>query len=199
MSALRRMPFAVLLLLAVAGCGDDEAEDKGLKSGLEGIYAIQTWTINSMGCDAEGQSVLETEPRKKLAVQVQTFGNEYLLTVPCSDAADCAEVLGSGPFAVLFGGAAFIEGSDSAGWTGTSTSWIFSDGRCVGQVLEHQLTGKAKETVRLETRGSSVDIPADSEAACDGEKVEAAAASQPCAGLQVITGVYENEPPPPPE
>jgi len=199
MSAPRRMRFAVLLLVAAAGCGDDEEEEKGLQSGLEGIHGIQTWTQNATGCDAEGQSVLETKQQKKLAVQIQSFGVQFLLVVPCTDAVDCADALGAGPFAALLGGAVFNEGSDSAGWVGASTVWGFSEGRCLGKVLEHQLTGEAKETVRLETRGFRVDIPAESEAACDAETVEAAAASQPCEGLEVITGVYENEPPPPPQ
>ena len=42
-------------------------------------------------------------------------------------------------------------------------------------------------------------VPAESEEACDSALVDSAAASSPCEALQVITGTYESEPPPPPQ
>jgi hypothetical protein len=189
---------AVLSLAFVAGCGDDEPEEpEGLTTGLRGIYAIDTWTRNEAGCDAEGASILDTQSSKKLAIKIgSTFGAELLVAVPCSDADSCAQNADAGVFAAFAGGALFEEGSDAAGWDTDGSTHSPLEGTCDGSYFTQRLEGAGDKRVKLSTRSIATTFPATGmgmDADCTLESARMSAAGKPCEELEVLTATYEGE------
>ena len=80
-----------LASVRVVACGDG---DDPLDSALRGIYAIDTWTENTMGCGAEGPSTLAAETDRLFDVEgVALFGQQFINANRCVDLATCqAEV-----------------------------------------------------------------------------------------------------------
>lgn len=186
----------VALPLAAGGCGgDEEPEEEGLTTNLRGIYAIDTWTDNQAGCEAEGESVLESMMNKKLAIKLDGFlGVDFLVAAPCADPDDCAERASAGIFGGLFGGSALFEkGSDAAGWDGTGSSHFVNNGMCEGTYFTQRLEVIGDKRVKVETKTFSTTFAAEGPMMddCPLESAKKAAEGKPCETLTVITATYE--------
>jgi hypothetical protein len=187
-----------LLALAPSACGgdDEDQEQVGLTTKLRGIYAIDSWTSNEAGCDAEGASVLEMMSNKKLAVKLtEFFGVELVIAVPCADATSCAEDAEAGIFGIFAGAALFDRGSDAAGWDGDGSSHAVNNGVCEGNYFTQRMEVIGDKRVKVETRTFEATFPAEGTNGdsfdCPLESAKKAAAGQPCETLTVITATYE--------
>jgi len=187
-----------LLALSPLGCGgDEEPEETGLTTGLRGIYAIDTWTDNQAGCDAEGPSVLDMMTNKKLAIKLTGFlGVDILVAAPCADPTDCAERAEAGIFGGLFGGSAiFDKGSDGAGWDGEGSSHTINNGACEGTYFTQRMEVTGDKRVTVTTKTFETTFPAEGTAGdsgdCPLESAKKAAEGKPCQTLTVITATYE--------
>ena len=189
----RRMIIA-LLPLAAAACSDDDpsnGDPGGLSTALTGVYEIDAWTLNDMGCDTEGPSILATEDDGSFYVNTFTFfGVTALQAATCVDVETCAAE--AAEESINLGGFAFEEGSDASGWT--ESGYVLSSsggGPCSGQVFTYELTAPSPGTVALTRRSTLVnDVPRGADDFCDEEAAEAMAASQPCDQLEVVTGSF---------
>src|SRR5262245_8030913 len=107
----RRLSFLLTLALAApaAGRGDDG-------SALGGLSTIDTWTENLTGCDAEGDSILETQGSTALYLKNESFfGEDFLNGVMCTDVEDCATKAADDT--IYLDRFAFTEGNDDDGYT----------------------------------------------------------------------------------
>lgn len=187
--------LALLTLAASCGGDDEETEAGGLTTNLRGIYAIDTWTDNQDGCDAEGPSVLDMKSDKKLGIKLTNFfGVGLLVAVPCADAADCAERADAGFFGIFGGAALFGEGSDAAGWFGDGSSHVVTDGVCDGTYFTQRMEVIGDKRVKIETKTFTTTFPAEGTgdaADCPLESAKKAAEGQPCETLTVMTATFE--------
>jgi hypothetical protein len=110
----------------------------------------------------------------------------------CVDVAECAALAGDDDTINLstFG---FEEGSDSAGWRGTS-AFLSGDGAggpCSGAVSVHLLTSPSDGIIRLETQTKEVEgIGRDSDDFCDTDEAIAMEADLPCTSLEAFEGSF---------
>jgi hypothetical protein len=175
-----------LLGLFLIGCGGGD----GGGTSFEGIYRVDTWTDNNMGCAAEGPSVaMGREPF--FYVKNENFlGSKFVNVNGCADIATCTADANDAD-TIHIGSFAFEEGSDKAGWT-THSAFAFNiQGQCEGGVTDSKLTISAA-SFRIEgTHVEAVPFAAGSgEDDCPDDKVEQAAAGQPCDGLEVVTATF---------
>lgn len=186
---MKRVAVGLASVLAVACGGDDPAD-----SALQGIYAIDTWTKNEMGCSTEGPDILATRNDKYFYVELyQDLGRRRLYTSRCIDLEEChAEI---GDTIVWLGGQGWVSegGSDRSGWTGATM--YASDGApgsrpCAGGIIDHRMTSTLGDQVRIasETRTAPGGFGKDSYGVCDIDEALAATAGQACEELVVVTG-----------
>jgi hypothetical protein len=181
---------SVLGCLLVAACGGDGG------SAFQGIYDVDTWTINDGTCDAEGPSVLETETQTMFYLKNESFlGIEFLNLKFCDDQNDC-ETLAGDPETIHLGRYGFDQGGDGGGWTSEWYSGFENDmtGLCEGSYFVVKLTGEAGASVRVEARETPAGgFPPGEDGFCDDEPGKAAAEGQPCTGFEVITASFVSD------
>lgn len=185
------MKRIALLVLAACGGGDDGGGGGGAMTELEGIYTIDEWTRNDTGCATEGPSILSGQFAKLVIVRSNSFfGQRYIELIPCStldqcrlEAADTATVLSE------FG--SVNEGSDNAGWTGGRVTAGGSGGSCSGTVTNTTLTSTAAMMIQIDAETHPTGpFPTDADGFCTTDDAQAAAASQPCDGLDVVRATF---------
>lgn len=182
---LTMMAIAIALHGSV-GCGDDG-------SALQGIYAIDTWTDNAAGCDAEGESILDTQSDTALYLKEENFlGAKFLSGVLCADVAACAEMAADDE-TIHLGRYSFEDGSDADGWRAGYCSAFCDAGTCDGDYVENVLTSRAEGEIRLETRSTPVTgVADDGDGFCDDAAARAAAEGEACGSLEVIAATFDS-------
>jgi hypothetical protein len=198
--------FASAALLSA--CGDD-AGDPG--PSIDGIYKVDSHTLNETSCDAPGPAA--TQPYAFLLVGQQTIsfggaGGAFMQADNCADLAACRERKSQNTSGnINLGGFIFDKGNNTAGWTGSVTS--FSQGgatsNCEGSVKELSLTpitataeasSNAPTRLRLEIREWPVTLPPGPEDPdqigpnCDDTNIVAEAKKNPCGSLEVIEATF---------
>lgn len=174
-----------LLGLFLIGCGGGSGG-----TSFEGIYRVETWTDNLTGCAAEGPSVTQGRDPLFYTKNEDFFGETFVNVKSCEDIATCKAEANDGD-TIHIGMFGFEQGSDSAGWT-THSAFAFSvQGQCEGGVTDSKLTITAT-SFRIEAKHvEAVPFPAGTgDDECPDEKVEQAAAGQPCDGLEVVTATF---------
>lgn len=174
--------LVVSALWCSAGCGDDE-------SALQGIFAIERWTANPAGCDAEGPAAPEEAQYSHFFVRDDNFfGEQFLVAVTCSDLASC-RTMAAETDTLFLGGFFFESGDDDAGWTGTN-GYLGGD-TCDGEVNATGLTGESGAAVTLRRESRTVtEVPKNGDGECDLDAAFAQAEDQPCERLEVVTGGF---------
>jgi hypothetical protein len=177
-----------LLGLLLIGCGGGD----GGGTEFEGIWRVDTWTDNNMGCAAEGPSVAAGREAFLYTKNEAFPGTSFVNVKGCDDIVTCKE-LANDKSTIHIGSFGFEEGSDATGWT-THFAFAFasSQGKCEGGVTDTKLTISAT-TFRIEGRHiEAVPFPAtsDPDDECPDASIEQAAAGQPCAGLEVVTATF---------
>jgi hypothetical protein len=95
---------------------------------------------------------------------------------------------------IHLGGFTFEEGSDSSGWTNHSAFAFESQGQCRGGVTDTKLTFSGT-SLRIEQRHVEAVpfAPSTGEDECPDDKVETAAAGQPCDEFEVVTADFNSK------
>ncbi len=194
-----KMYFVICVGLALGtglvGCGDDGGSGGATptSSAFQGIHEVESWTLNSDGCDAEGESVLDQRSALILiegcVLDLGFTSQSYLQAQECNDEAECQEV-SCADGSINLSGWAFEGGNDSQGWRGVSSFASGSgEGSCQGHLDTFVLSeGEEEGQLVLETKRVLVDdVGRDADGFCDLDDLEAKAAGQPCAELEVIT------------
>ena len=135
-SGLRVSWVAVTVLMAV-GCGGDDGSDGngGVTDAWDGIYAIDSHTLNETGCGSEGDDQLAAGGDAYFVVVTVTGMIDYTQALSCPDVATCrdrANTMRSGGGAGSSWGIT-LSGQDATGHpTGHSVGTGFStpDGMC---------------------------------------------------------------------
>jgi hypothetical protein len=178
MTTKRIIGIAAALLLAPA-CGGGET------TALEGIYEVQSWTLNEAGCEAEGASVLADQNETFFYLKTESFfGQEFVNLVFCASAEECSSLASDDSTINL--GFGFEEGSDSSGWRGQGYTLGGSD-TCSGEVRNNELTEVEEGSLRFRVERSFVeDVPLDGEGFCDEDAAIRQAESKGCESLEVV-------------
>jgi len=174
-----------------------------LSSSFEGDYEITSWTMNEEGCDAEGESTLESHSAKLALVQVcswSMFGasEAFLEAYPCNDQADCDENRCTSNH-VVYGGYMFNSGDDETGWSeDESKTFADNDGQCTGTHYHQTLTQQGDGSLKVEIKGYEVvPFPKVEECSefmgdetcfdtCADDASTKAAEGQPCVSYEVL-------------
>jgi hypothetical protein len=103
-----RYAAAVFACLSVwVACGGESDDIASVESG---VYAIESWSLNEQGCDAEGPSILERRVQSHVLIAHVAASDEELIAVqPCLDPEDCLAAFddlrpSSSPYGELTGG-----------------------------------------------------------------------------------------------
>jgi hypothetical protein len=175
----KRAAWAVALAVGACGGDDDGSEH-------EGIYEVDTWTLNDTACGAEGPSVLATQSQTTFYLKLENFlGAKFLNMNFCDDTAEC-EMLAADEGTIHLGMYGF-EGSDGGGW---ASEWFsgFPDMNevCQGEYVEAALAG-TDQGIRVDVRSTAAGgFAPDADGFCDDEAGKQAAEGQPCTQLEVI-------------
>ncbi len=188
---MKKMVWIVVLGMALSGCGDDGEGGGGpLGSDFRGVYELTEWVVNDSSCEEPTTSMLENNSKFMLVqgCSITLFGVQtYLHAAECSDADACEEQRCMKD-ELLLGGFSFEGGSDSAGWTGRSTSAFSSgsEGECMGIVTTFTLSGgEDDEQLQLTLEERSVSgFPRDADDFCDLEIAEKLAEDAPCSRIE---------------
>lgn len=188
------VPTTLLLALSpLVGCGAASFEEVAPQ--FEGTYAVETWTLNEKGCDAEGPSIADQLQESYLVLaRGEAMGQPYLEAVSCSDAADCATKAGAiarkGSFVAWYT-FSFTAATSSTELYGehVSTGFASSD---TPDCREGELADRLLETgedgsIRIEERTRVADYPKDSRGYCTTKGTKAAAQGKTCSHLLVTT------------
>jgi len=186
------LPVALAVALGGLGCDDDGGGGpSAVRSSFQGIWSITAWSRNPDGCDAPGESILESERDRFMLVQGCTFSfpglssGSYLQAVGCESAEACEEER-CGDNEISFGGWSFEGGDDDAGWRGDASSAYASGGAetCEGEARTFVLRREGDGLV-LEERATRVTgLARDAEGHCDTDAARQAASGQPCSELE---------------
>ncbi len=177
------------------GGGGGGAGGGGNLSQFEGIYTITSYTENTTGCDAPGESILDEQDPMLANVAISFFFQPVLTTHTCVDLDDCRAVAADAeannvvPF---FGGFIFESASGTVANGKTITAGTdFETDQCQGSVVEHTLTLAEDGSFTLESRTTeSATFAPDSEGFCNTEDAEAAANGQPCTEVVTIQATF---------
>ncbi|MBA3462340.1 MAG: hypothetical protein H0T46_20430 [Deltaproteobacteria bacterium] len=160
---------------------------------FDGIYNVDTWTLNLASCDAEGRSIKDPQT-PVFFVKYETFGKpnspigEYsaLNVRKCSDLASCQRQYADDDTFHL-GWASFQLGPD--GWTDVWAHTGLHNGKCVGSVYGYRFMRQGSDGARIETRGGNdVTYAPDSQGRCTDDALLVADAALPCSKLEVMVG-----------
>ena len=178
----------LLLTTIVAGCGGG-----GGGTSHEGIYSVTTWTRNSTACDVEGTSVAAMNEPFFYVKNESFFGEDFVNVNGCADVSDCKTQANDND-TIHIGMFAFEEGDDKNGWKTRSAFAFEVSGQCQGGVTESVLTISGS-SFRIEQKHfDAVPFPPSTgEDECPDEKVEQAAAGQPCNELEVVTATFDSK------
>ena len=146
--------FATTIFLfvcaALAACGS-ESGDPTVNSDLLGIYAIDSYRGNDLGCD----NPTELDPPPNFVVLFSFLPNDdaeepRLGGVLCGSVERCRAIARAAEEPPI--GYSFIEGNDAAGWRG----WAVPSGgpandQCRAEVQAHVLTPDG-DTIEIETK-----------------------------------------------
>jgi hypothetical protein len=176
------------IAFAAAACG-------GKSTDLEGIYALDAWNQNSASCADPGGDVLGLHDPNVFIALESFFGQTFLTVVECPDPATCAaeaneeDTLHLGQFLL-------DQGSDSKGWTGT-TSFSFGpdvDNNCSGGVSKSTLTVDAGG-LAVTIRDEEIDVPSfpPRDGECEPEDAVEASEDLPCTSLEVVHATFVSE------
>ena len=182
-----RIP-CLLLIAIVAACGGGDGG-----TSHEGIYSVGTWTRNPTACDAEGPSIASTQDAFFYVKNESFLGTSFVNVNNCDDVATC-KTEANDKDTNHIGMFAFEEGSDSSGWTTRSAFAFDVQGQCQGGVTESKLT-ITSSSFRIEQKHFEARPfpPSTGEDECPDEKVEEAAAGQPCDELEVVTATFNSK------
>lgn len=167
--------------VGLAACGG------GIATDLEGIYTIETWTDNPVGCASEGPTILPSQPEAMFFVRAESyFGTDFVNVDLCADPTACEAAAASA--AIEFDGWAFDRGSDADGWRGGQATAGGDGTTCTGSASDDTLTATAAGAVRIESRRRvSRPFSPDADGLCSTDDAIAAASGEPCAELAVVT------------
>ena len=121
------------IVVALVACDSGESNDVGDEgSALEGVYAVDSYAENAMGCDVNGASDTAL-PFSHLEISALSFmGAEAMLGHGCDDAAGCD----GGLFATYN-----FETFDDSSASGVTKTTSYASGACFLQWNEVSLTG----------------------------------------------------------
>jgi hypothetical protein len=193
MMRIHRACWIALPLLVACGGGDMTA--------LEGIYTIDTWTENTAGCAAEGDSILESQGRTALYVKIETFVTEKFINVnPCTDIADCESMASDGD-TIHLGQWGFESGNDDDGWTNiwyAAFDNFDDETQCDGTRHEDVMRAPADGALRIEARASQTVQFAKPQGITDcwdleDEEIEELVGEPACGELEVLAATYDSD------
>jgi hypothetical protein len=182
--------------LCLSGCsGEAEGTDEASVQQLDGVYALESFTRNEAGCDAEGESVVDALQQQYFVIRRLSSPIAYTMVAACAEPAACHEL----------GAAIASHQSFSSSWSLTlgyqddagyprghevSSGLGTSDGMCTDRVIQDTLTSQPEANlVRLETRTFPLpDQPQDSDGFCVARPDEPTPSDAACAMLEVATG-----------
>lgn len=172
------------LALLTVGCSSSSNTD------LEGIYQVTAWTRNSTACDAEGMSVATTHDPFFYIKDESILGQHFVNVEGCMDLAEC-NTKANDKDTIHIGEFTFEDGSDSSGWKSHNAFAFEVQGQCQGGVTDTVMTNAAM-AIRIEKRHvEAVPFPPSTgDDECPDDKVDTAAAGQPCDELEVVTASF---------
>lgn len=194
-----KRPHGFLVLAAVMGlasCAGASASIEQAGAGLEGIYRLESQTLNDATCDAEGASVLDGEAAGYLALYTNTaLGEQFVQATACSGVDDCREKAGlsraMGSYWTSFE-MSFSEVDRSGALVGdevsTGTASMSEEDPCHGTVSEHRLASES-DSLRIEQRSTTIDAFPKEGGRCSTDAARAAAREASCSRLLVITAI----------
>jgi len=189
--ALRPIVLAALAAFAAqVGCASDPPSGAAqAASGLAGIYKIDSHTQNAAGCDKEGGAGPNIGTH--LVIKSQSLlGKTVLTAAPCADIAACQTKQKDST--VDLSGWPFESGSDSAGWTGVSTSASGSGSSCSGTYVATKLSVPAAGKIAIDERTAEITsgILLDKDGSCSLDDVKTKGKTAPCTKLTVVKATF---------
>lgn len=186
------------LMLPLLGCGQALTLEQAGAS-MQGVYRIETHTLNDAGCDEEGASVLSADAGYLALFADEAMGEPIVRATGCTDPHDCRTKAGQSramqpywaEFELVF---TAVEGGASLSGEEISTGSASSSETdpCYGTVSQHELTN-GEGGLRIEQRSTAIDEFPKEGRRCTGEGARAVARSARCNRLRVITAVREGD------
>ncbi len=164
-------------LVLLAACGSspsDDVDDGG--SALEGVYAVDSYAENDMGCDA-GAAVEGTAPFSHVEISVLSFmGSDAMMGHGCDDASGCD----GGLFATYN-----FETFDDSSAFGVVKVTTYSSGTCTMDWQEATLSASSGGITISEEVYRVTDQPGADLDDCTSQQ-DAWTGSRDCVALAVI-------------
>jgi hypothetical protein len=186
--------LAIAACSAGLACGSDPESDGGsdlFAGGRQGIYSIESSTLNESGCDSEGPSRLETMQPKFVFLANDDLGLDLVWLGFCLDAADCrkdrsnirnpAETQDAVGFVKTGGGYA-----DESVYGGSASGGTCTGANSTTRILKMSDTGFVYERRNTPITGL---VPA-ADGACTESAAQAAVASASCKTYAVYRGSF---------
>jgi hypothetical protein len=181
------MMRSFIILAALGACTDGQTDHAG-------IYAVDSWTFNEAGCDAEGPPLgprvdrIDT-PSAFVAVINEDGGFEgpWINVELCESEDECRTDASDGVFHAS--GWSFEEGEDGPGWTRERAYGSDIDGRCDALLIQTRMTF-ANTGVVIEERRTSTGFERDANGECSDAAAATAARAQRCNTLEVTSASF---------
>lgn len=171
----------------LAGCHGGSSVDF---SPFEGLYRLDSYTLNANGCDAEGPAVSGADPMLVVFSFFAANVGSFAEADSCADAAACrqraAHPVPSVAAAGCFGAHFTAVTADGQGLAGTSFSQDL-DGT-IAQVINHALR-KSANGIHIASR--IYELPCQTrDGKCDQSATVAVTATAPCHELRAVTATF---------
>jgi hypothetical protein len=179
------MRSRVLGLVILAACGGDSEGEPTLTS-HDGVYTVDTWTQNSISCDAEGPSIADSLP-PHFFIKNETFFGGFINLNVCPSIDECTADA-QDDATLHIGQWGFRRGNDLDGWIDDSSFAFTSQDICQATRVQSALTFTGT-TLRLEERSRFGTFAPTSGDCADDDAFDATVAS-PCEEFEVVTATF---------
>ena len=190
--------LALAVAVTTLSCGEDEpsAFEKAVAD-LEGIYTVDSRTVNSAACTEGDESALTEDGDGYFFAKASSFfGIKLLSLTSCADPADCREKIEASSefsfFTIDFSYTVHDVDSDGNLYGEGATTGSSGSETCENGKISHTTLVKSGSKITVTQKITKADPhPVDAEGYCTTDGAIAAAEGNSCSEMEVLTGTFQ--------
>jgi len=192
---------AVVLFVGLSSCATEDEFDLGISTKLEGIYSLDSFHKNQIGCDSIGDSVLESESDKFFLLKNRNvFGLSIVTLVSCESIDECRSsntLIDNDGYPSNSYNYTFSSGSDDVGLIGQASNAYpilqpeAGGPECTGKLENKLLTEVSDGSLKMTNKITLADaFNKASNGFCSPDDVPQAAEDNICGEMHTLKGTF---------